>query len=586
MKRILSLVLVTAFLFLLPNCTVSAENTEKTSEIYVEGRSFMFDGEELSLHGVNITELSWSTYGDGNTAEGESDAHHSFELATETWNCNFLRIAVNPEYYVNGGVHKGVERTAEEFRALVDEFVTGATSRGIFVILDCHGYYGVTDLILDFWRIAAKKYDDNGRVIYGLLNEPTGDWKTYYEGGTLTENNETFKVYGMPVLVDLVRSISDNVALIGAIDYAYHLTYITRSDLAVLGESRSGATGLTADEYVQKYYLAREDRVGNGIAFDSHIYSTKPADWELYVGSVMKEFPLVIGEYGPSARQGVLSNLTDDEETYLERMFNFVKTNKLHTTAWGISAWPFLATSNGRVTPFGQAVSKFIAENTTKIELGYTGNLLANHIAEFKPIAQKLNSKEVAENQTFYNHAHKSGANIGDSVITYITDGNTEAQCDIFALYDHRMGIEFKLDNLLACNEIKISSGNQNSPDFYKVYASNSLDTLYDEKNLLENLSKAHNGTVTYAIDKQIRYIAFLAQGDNGGHIHIKELELYGKKIGDLDDNGKVNADDLNLFKKLLAGLQANNFSVSLTDTNADSNFDIRDLVRIKKQVG
>ena len=64
----------------------------------------------------------------------------------------------------------------------LDQVVSGATSRGAFVLLDPHNYAryhgrvigsGISyDAFADFWRRLAILYRDNPRVIFGLMNEP------------------------------------------------------------------------------------------------------------------------------------------------------------------------------------------------------------------------------------------------------------------------------------------------------------------------------------------------------------------------------------------------------------------------------
>ncbi|MBR4073470.1 MAG: cellulase family glycosylhydrolase [Clostridia bacterium] len=586
MKKTLSVIIAIAIILCMqlnPLNTASANNNEPY--LYTSGRNIMLGEDILSLHGVNITEFSWCVYGDGSNAAGQSNAHKAYKIATDVWNCNIIRLAVKPELYLYGGEYYGTVRTAEQVRALVDEFVTDATNRGIVVILDCHGYYGVTDTIIDFWKIAAAKYDKNEMVMYGLLNEPTGDWKTYYEGGNLYENNTNYTVVGMPTLLDTVRSISDNIAVIGGIDYAFDLSRITYADLAEFGGTRSAYTGLSGEQYAQKYFLCRQDRLGKGIVFDSHIYSTKPADWGRYVGNTMSQYPVLVGEYGPSYRSGVLSELTDAEKDYLIKIFDFIKQNKLYSTAWGMNAWPFLSTPDGTITPFGNEVRKFISETATKTEQNFDGNLLNNHYSSYKPLGEQIADSYIYESRTFYNQAHRNGNKVGSSIVYYLTDGDTETAYDIYAWHGYRMGLEFEMDQLLACHEISISSGQPGYPDFFKIYASDSLSTLYNEENLIENLTKAHTGTVTYTIDRQIKYIAFLAAGENGGQMRMKELALFGTLLGDISGNGKLDADDLTSIRKILLDVLSDEGITARANINSDNSIDILDFIKLKKEM-
>jgi endoglucanase len=79
---------------------------------------------------------------------------------------------------LNGALDAGEAR-------LLDDTVAYATQRGATVVLDVHNYAsfagqpigsaGVpTDALADLWRRLAARYKDNGRVVFGLMNEPKG----------------------------------------------------------------------------------------------------------------------------------------------------------------------------------------------------------------------------------------------------------------------------------------------------------------------------------------------------------------------------------------------------------------------------
>ncbi|HEU6456061.1 MAG TPA: glycoside hydrolase family 5 protein, partial [Roseateles sp.] len=74
------------------------------------------------------------------------------------------------------------ELDAAELARLRD-FVDGATTRGLFVLLDPHNYAAYKEIsigtpevpvaaIADFWRRLALQFKDNPRVQFGLVNEP------------------------------------------------------------------------------------------------------------------------------------------------------------------------------------------------------------------------------------------------------------------------------------------------------------------------------------------------------------------------------------------------------------------------------
>jgi endoglucanase len=73
---------------------------------------------------------------------------------------------------------------AEEAK-LLDDVVNYATGKGARVILDVHNYASFmrrpigtadvpTDALADLWKRLAARYKNNGKVIFGLMNEPKG----------------------------------------------------------------------------------------------------------------------------------------------------------------------------------------------------------------------------------------------------------------------------------------------------------------------------------------------------------------------------------------------------------------------------
>ena len=139
-------------------------------------------------------------------------------------------------------------RSAEEYQALIDRFITSLTDVGTVVVLDCHAYAGVYQSVTDFWKIAAKKYDENELVIYGLLNEPISDWLTWYEGGKVALPDGTVEEsIGIPALIDIVRELSDNVVAVGGIDWAFDLSGIASEAFEKQAESRAAALGMSKE---------------------------------------------------------------------------------------------------------------------------------------------------------------------------------------------------------------------------------------------------------------------------------------------------------------------------------------------------
>ena len=569
-------------------CTFLPASTsaEADNGITTEGSRIYLGGEPMDLRGVNIPQFSWSSYGDGDTAPGRSAADVALGQAINDWDCSMVRLAVDPGLYVNGGVGAGsgqtVLRTAEEYQALIDRFVTTLTDRGIAVVLDCHAYSGVYDTVVSFWDIAAPKYDGNELVIYGLLNEPISDWQTWYEGGRVTLPDGTGKdSIGLPALLDRVRAVSDNVAAIGGIDWAFDLSGIASEGFAAMAAERASALGISLSDYKARYDISAESRRGRGIILDTHIYSDKPLDWDSAIGEAAREYPILVGEYNPYFRTGAIEELNAQEKAFLQKIFRWIRENHFASTAWALGAEPFLTDHSGNRTALGEAVREFVKNGSWQCQ--QTENLIYQHFGWARGILGNASGGAVSYHNAFADQAYRDGKNVSATVLGDIIDGDTDTHTDIYLWDGVYLGALFALDGVYACQELRISSGLKGYPDQYRVYVSDTLEDLYAPENMVENFETEYAGTVACPMDRLVRYVAFLGknQGDN---LRIKEISLSGVKPGDIDGDGFFGAPDLTLLRRQLVGGIAPTYK-SRSDLNANGEIDVCDLVRLKKYV-
>ena len=528
----------------------------------------------VALRGANIPQFSWSAHGDGSSEK-------ALYQAINEWNCSIVRLAVDPGVYVNGGVGPGngqtVSKTAAEFQAIIDRYVTALTDKGIAVVLDCHAYSGAYDTVVSFWDIAAPKYDDNELVMYGLVNEPISDWAVWYEGGTVNlPHGGSKSSIGLPALLDRVRKLSDNVVVIGGIDWAFDLSGIATSGLVNLASQRAGSLGMSQSKYVERYSLLSGDRKGRGIVLDTHIYSHKSMNWDAALGAAAKEYPILVGEYNPYFRNGVLSSLNEQEKAFLQKIFRWITENGFSSTSWSLGAEPFLTDHAGNITAIGVAVKEFV--KTGKWICAQDENLIYQHYSGAVAISQSVSGGSVSQNNMFINQAHLNGEAIGSAIRTNIIDGETATHYDIYPWDGNYIGMRYDLDDTYACNEVRMTSGINGYTDKYKIFASDNLSELYSDKNVVENFTVEHNGTVRYEIDRPVKYVAFLAEG----YVRIKEFSLSGTVFGDMNADKLIDSQDIVLLRKQLLGNKTKN--AARGDANRDGIIDIRDLVNIKKE--
>lgn len=177
---------------------------------------------------------------------------------------------------------------------------------------------------------------------------------------------------------------------------------------------------------------------------------------------------------------------------------------------------------------------------------------------------------------TFYNNTQ----NLGEKISRYLIDGNTSAYYNISQQRNRRLGIEYELNGVYAANEIKLTAGSPKHPEKYIIYASASLDTLYSNESIVENLNNNFTGTLSFKLDRSVKYVAILSDG----YINISELELYGYIPGDCNIDRRIDSADLIILIKSLLGSAPLTLN-SIGDTNFDGVTDIRDMVRLKKNL-
>lgn len=230
--------------------------------------------EPIVLRGANVPSMGWGM------------AEHLEESIVEmfdAWNCNVIRLPVQPKYWNNGSIDDGKNLTKEAYREKIDAMVKAAQVRGKYVILDCHTYVCPRQETLDFWLEICDIYGNNPAVLFNLLNEPHGiDWETWRNGGT--QGNEP--AIGHQTLVEAIRDKgAKNILVAGGTNWAYDISGVVNG-YALIDQGSNGDTSKT----------------GYGIIYDTHVYpgkSTKNRDgWNSVIGPVREQYPVIVGEWG------------------------------------------------------------------------------------------------------------------------------------------------------------------------------------------------------------------------------------------------------------------------------------------------
>jgi hypothetical protein len=294
-------------------------------EIRVQGNRLVTvaGGRDVWLQGINVPSLEWSV-------KGESILR-SVEVGIDGWKANVIRLPLKAEHWFGKGIKHNTQKDGgEAYRALVDQVVSLAASKGAYVILDLHHYRAPRPEHLEFWTAVATLYKNHPAVIFDLLNEPHGTtWELWRDGGFVEEkkkagdedaflteaeklhNKRGFVSPGMQKVLDTVRATgARNIVVIGGLDYAYDLSGIV-----------SG--------------FALTDRSGNGIMYASHVYPWKK-NWQKKFLDAAAKHPILLGEVGGDAKKMTFipANHQENVETWVPAMLGLIQKHRLNWTGW------------------------------------------------------------------------------------------------------------------------------------------------------------------------------------------------------------------------------------------------------------
>jgi endoglucanase len=319
-------------------------------------------GEVVRLLGVNRAGLEWESV--------DNQIISSITVACDDWKANIIRVPLSQDRWF-GYAPEQAENDCEgtKYRELVDKIVEKLYIDGKYALLELHwnncgqwgkyiGQHFMPDMnSVEFWKDAALRYKNHPAVLFGLYNEPHSvSWDLWKNGGTVNETfsyknekfTENYEAPGMQHLADVIRNAgARNVMVIGGLDWAFTL------------------------EGIAKGYEI-EDKGGNGIIYDAHIYPWKPLDWDNYVTVIADKYPVLIGEFGhygdeAKPREG---EQRESCKTWIPRLLNWIDEHNYHSTAWDFhpAAGPCLIKSfNNEPTEFfGVYVKEYLTRKQLK----------------------------------------------------------------------------------------------------------------------------------------------------------------------------------------------------------------------------
>lgn len=370
MKKLISVISAATIIISCVSCLFfvgAAAAAEDGATLHTEGNQLVTaEGKAIRLIGLNIPYTSWSDDCEKQVTEG-------LEICFDDWGSNAVRYPVTPELWF--GPNK------ERYRAIADKVIKAAADKGKYVILDNHSFYLPDDNDIKLWKDLAVRYKNHPYVVFEMFNEPAGcTWQQYFEGGRLTYKGKndwgedadiTVDSCGIPALFKAVRETgAKNVCIMPGINWSFDLSMCTEENFREFAKSIAEDKGVDAEsfaeDYYNKYFIKETD--GNGIMYSTHPYPTKPTDWDQYLSDTVLEYPVLVGECGPTEKEnGFIRALSDNDKSYLDTLTDYIDKYELSVTPWAWGAWPYLNQEpSNKLSAFGTYMKKYFEKSAAE----------------------------------------------------------------------------------------------------------------------------------------------------------------------------------------------------------------------------
>ena len=175
------------------------------------------------------------------------------------------------------------------------------------------------------------------------------------------------------------------------------------------------------------------------------------------------------------------------------------------------------------------------------------------------------------------------------AALSALTDGDLKKHYDVWGISEKdKPGVVYDLGAYYDISHLHAWAGADGSQfliiNGYRIYASDSLQTLYKSKSLVGAYSNSDDSTNEYALNvslKRIRYIAFILTDSSDGGWRLREFAAYGVKSADQSEAAEqksiiegIDAEYYGVATDNLADpvyMGASNFVSALTDGSRDS---------------
>jgi endoglucanase len=259
----------------------------------------------------------------------------------KNWGVNIVRFPLRDIFW----------NSDETYRFIIGTFIEKALEKNFFVIIDLHTQQTHSEMdnfiirgneSFAFWQGVANRYKNDTRIFFELFNEPHGiDASTWWYG------DENY--YGYKEILQEIRKTSNNICILGGLDYAYQWAFIndfpeilkdmlTFQNIAISSHpygyrgkpSTNDKTRTEQIPHVIKLPSESEKTVG-----DCHLGITVPTvsdfGFQESFGFMKEHFPLILTEWGLDRPDTSIQG-----GWYVNNLVSYMNQNNMSYVAW---AW-------------------------------------------------------------------------------------------------------------------------------------------------------------------------------------------------------------------------------------------------------
>jgi hypothetical protein len=314
-------------------------------------------GAQIILRGVNRSGLEYSGPDEQGFLSGASISRSEIQVMVRDWGCNVIRVPFNQDFALRGRAG----RSAEEYRAALDQVIYWASLFGAYTLLDLQWldadrvYGGNRTFVaplpsvesIELWSILAARYKDEPAVLYDIFTEPhdrldddpfplNKEDGTTYAADRRAVTMREWQPWARKLIEAIRRESSAAVVFVSGINWGYDLR------------------GMPLD-------------IPN-IAYSSHVYANKGDGWSGAFGDLSQTAPVFLGEFGGAD--------TAEDLDFCRRLLTYAETLGIGWAAWSWFDHPFLI-QRYAATQFGEMVRRELAASPA-VQHGIGLSILSN----------------------------------------------------------------------------------------------------------------------------------------------------------------------------------------------------------------